>query len=71
LPTGEGSLLFLFIHPYMDASRRMARFLMNVMMAAGGHPWTIVRTTRKKAYLDSVEAASAEQNSVITVLIGA
>jgi hypothetical protein len=24
----------------------MARFLMNLMMASGGYPWTIVRTAR-------------------------
>ena len=40
----------------------MARFVMNVMMASGGYPWTIVRTTRRKEYLDALEAASAEEN---------
>ena len=57
-----GHWLFGFIHPYMDGNGRIARFLMNVMMASGGYPWTIVRTTRRKAYLDALEAASAEQN---------
>ena len=57
-----GHWLFGFIHPYMDGNGRMARFVMNVMMASGGHPWTIVRTTRRKEYLDALEAASAEQN---------
>ena len=31
---------------------------MNVMMASGGYPWTIVRTPRRKVYLDALEAAS-------------
>ena len=57
-----GHWLFGFIHPYMDGNGRMARFVMNVMMASGGYPWTIVRTTRRKEYLDALEAASAEQN---------
>jgi hypothetical protein len=57
-----GHWLFGFIHPYMDGNGRMARFLMNIMMASGGYPWTIVRTARRKEYLDALEAASAEQN---------
>jgi hypothetical protein len=40
----------------------MARFLMNVMMASGGYPWTIVRMARRKEYLDALESASAEGN---------
>jgi hypothetical protein len=32
------------------------------MMAAGGYPWTIVRTTRRKVYFDALEATLAEQN---------
>ena len=59
-----GHWLFGFIHPYVDGNGRMARFLMNLMMASGGYPWTIVRTTRRKEYLDALEAASAEQNIV-------
>ncbi|HWV99847.1 MAG TPA: Fic family protein [Candidatus Acidoferrum sp.] len=57
-----GHWLFGFIHPYMDGNGRMARFLMNIMMASGRYPWTIVRTARRKEYLDGLEAASAEQN---------
>lgn len=59
-----GHWLFGFIHPYMDGNGRMARFLMNLMMASGGYPWTIVRTTRRKEYLDGLEAASADHNIV-------
>ena len=32
-----GHWLFGFIHPYMDGNGRMARFLMNLMMASGGY----------------------------------
>lgn len=59
-----GHWLFGFIHPYMDGNGRLARFLMNLMMASGGYPWTIVRTARRKEYLDALEAASADQNIV-------
>ena len=57
-----GHWLFGFIHPYMDGNGRMARFLMNLMMASGGYPWTIVRNARRKEYLAALDAASAEQN---------
>ena len=59
-----GHWLFGFIHPYMDGNGRMARFLMNLMMASGGYRWTIVRMSRRKEYLDALEAASAEQDLV-------
>ena len=59
-----GHFLFGFTHPYMDGNGRMARFLMNVMMASGGYSWTIVRTTRRKEYLDALEVASTEHDIV-------
>jgi Fic family protein len=46
----------------MDGNGRMARFLMNLMMASGGYPWTIVRSERRKEYLDSLDTASADNN---------
>ena len=59
-----GHFLFGFIHPYFDGNGRMARFLMNVMLASGQYPWTIIRTAQRDRYLDALEAASAEQNIV-------
>lgn len=35
-----GHFMFVYIHPYMDGNGRIGRFLMNVMLAAGGYPWT-------------------------------
>jgi hypothetical protein len=43
---------------------RQETFLMNLMMASGGFPWTIVRTARRKQYLDALEVASADQNII-------
>lgn len=54
-----GHLLFVFIHPYVDGNGRMARFLMNAMLAAGGYPWTVIPVTRRTEYLDALDAATA------------
>jgi len=57
-----GHFIFLYIHPYMDGNGRMARFLMNTMMAAGGYPWTVIPLTQRKAYMASLEKASVGED---------
>ena len=57
-----GHFMFVYIHPYMHGNGRMARFLMNVMFAAGGYPWTIVPVERRDAYMASLETASVERD---------
>jgi len=52
--------VFTFIHPYMDENGRMARFLMNAMMAADGMPWTIIRVSKRQQYMDALESASCK-----------
>ena len=37
---------------------------MNLMMAAGGYPWTIVPDTRRDEYMQALEVASAKQDIV-------
>ncbi len=59
-----GHFVFVYIHPYMDGNGRTGRFLMNVMMAAGGYPWTVVPLQRRAAYMAALEEASARQNIV-------
>ena len=53
-----GHHLFEFIHPYFDGNGRIGRFLMNALLASGGYPWTVVRVSRRKAYMDALESAS-------------
>jgi hypothetical protein len=36
----------------------MARFLMNVMLASGGYPWTVIRIRDRKSYLSALDHAS-------------
>ncbi len=57
-----GHFLFVYIHPYMDGNGRMGRFLMNVMLASGGYPWTVVPVEERNEYMAALEAASVEQN---------
>lgn len=57
-----GHFIFVYIHPYMDGNGRMARLLMNTMMAAGGYPWTVIPLSERKAYMGSLEKASVRED---------
>lgn len=57
-----GHWLIGYIHPYPDGNGRIARFLMNVMLAAGGYPWTVIRVEDSDPYLAALEAASVESD---------
>lgn len=35
----------MYIHPHVDKNSRMGRFLMNVILAAGGYPYTVRHLT--------------------------
>jgi hypothetical protein len=59
-----GHFMFVYVHPYMDGNGRIGRFLMNVMLAAGGYPWTVVPLERRDAYMAALEQASVGQNIV-------
>ena len=53
-----GHWLLGYVHPYFDGNGRMARFLMNAMLASGGYPWTVIRVERRSKYLSALESAS-------------
>lgn len=55
-----GHWLFGYIHPYPDGNGRMARFLMNAMLASGGYPWTIIRVEDRDGYLAALDRASID-----------
>jgi fido (protein-threonine AMPylation protein) len=57
-----GHWLFGYIHPYMDGNGRVARFLMNAMLASGGYPWTVVRVEDRSHYLAALDSASINLN---------
>jgi fido (protein-threonine AMPylation protein) len=57
-----GHWMFGYIHPYPDGNGRMARFLMNAMLASGGYPWTIIRVEDRSAYLTALDRASIDMD---------
>jgi len=57
-----GHFVFVYIHPYMDGNGRMGRFLMNVMLAAGGYPWTVIPMEKRDDYMAALENASIKQD---------
>jgi hypothetical protein len=40
----------------------MGRFLMNLMMAAGGYPWTVIPVADRNAYMAALEKASVGED---------
>ncbi|MGE0188314.1 MAG: Fic family protein [Steroidobacteraceae bacterium] len=57
-----GHFMFVYIHPYLDGNGRMGRFLMNVMFASGGYPWTVVPLERRNDYMAALESASVGED---------
>jgi Fic family protein len=53
-----GHFVFVYIHPYRDGNGRTGRFLMNLMLAAGGYPWTVIPVAERKTYMSALEQAS-------------
>ena len=59
-----GHFIFVYIHPYMDGNGRIGRFFMNLMLAAGGYPWTVIPVGSRSEYMGALEHASMDQNIV-------
>ena len=59
-----GHWMFGYIHPYPDGNGRIARFLMNAMLASGGYPWTVIRVEDSARYLAALDSASIDLNIV-------
>jgi hypothetical protein len=55
-----GHWLFGYVHPYADGNWRMARFVMNAMLASGGYPWTVVHVEDRGEYLAALDRASID-----------
>lgn len=59
-----GHFIFVYIHPYMDGNGRLGRLLMNVMLAGGGYPWTVIPVSLRDTYMDALEEASVNQDII-------
>jgi hypothetical protein len=57
-----GHFIFVYIHPYTDGNGRIARFLMNVMLASGNYPWTVIKLENRDEYMASLEKASVSND---------
>lgn len=57
-----GHWLIGYIHPFPDGNGRIARLVMNALLAAGGYPWTVIRVEHRTAYLAALEAASVDSD---------
>lgn len=57
-----GHFLFVYIHPYMDGNGRLARFVMNLMLATAGYVWTVIPVERRNDYMSALEQASSYSN---------
>ncbi|MFN4024185.1 MAG: Fic family protein [Hyphomonas sp.] len=57
-----GHFMFVYIHPFPDGNGRTARFLMNLMCAAAGYPWLIIKVDQRSEYMAALESASAGQD---------
>lgn len=53
-----GHWLLGYVHPFPDGNGRIARFVMNALLASGGYPWTVIRVDDRAQYLAALEAAS-------------
>jgi Fic family protein len=53
-----GHFIFTFIHPLPDGNGRSGRFIMNVMLASAGIPWTIIPVDRRDEYMRALDSAS-------------
>lgn len=57
-----GHWMLGYIHPYSDGNGRMARFLMNLMLASGGYPWTTIKVENRETYMAALESASVDND---------
>jgi prophage maintenance system killer protein len=57
-----GHFFLGYIHPFSDGNGRTSRFIMNVCLAKGGYPWTIIKIDDREQYIDALEIGSVNND---------
>ncbi len=55
-------LWFVWVHPFPDGNGRVARFLMNTALLAGGLPWLTIRVDQRDEYLSALRRSQFEHD---------
>lgn len=53
---------FVHVHPFMDGNGRIARLLLNYMLAGSGLPWTTIRAEERPTYFRAIERAHVDDD---------
>ncbi|MBU0459082.1 Fic family protein [Patescibacteria group bacterium] len=63
---------FVSIHPFDDGNGRMARLLMSMLLMQAGYPPCIIRNSKRREYLQSLEHADDTEstNAFLTFIAG-
>ena len=59
-----GHWLMGYIHPYPDGNGRLARFIMNAILASSGYGWAVIRLEERTRYMRALDAASFDGDIV-------
>jgi Fic family protein len=55
-----GHWLLGYVHPFPDGNGRLARFVMNAVLASSGYGWVVIRLDERARYMAALDSASAQ-----------